>query len=99
MKFLLALWLVVIFIVNPCSGEDGPYVGAIRWDAWTGGSITSQVEKTLSPKKYHHRLPWFAEINDDGTVNINGNSPDIMKQEIDYAKRAGLDYWAFSSLW
>jgi len=32
-------------------------VGAIRWDAWNGGEVTRQVERTLGPKKYHGRLP------------------------------------------
>jgi hypothetical protein len=35
-----------------------PVVGAIRWDAWTGGGVTKQVERTLGLKKYHDRLPW-----------------------------------------
>ena len=49
-----------------------PLVGAIRWDAWTGGAVTEQVKKTLGPRKYHDRLPWFAEVIDDRTVEIDG---------------------------
>ena len=72
-----------------------PSVGAIRWDAWTGGEITTVVEHTLAPKKYHFRLPWFAEVNGDDSVRIDGSRPGVMEQEIDFAARAGLDYWAF----
>lgn len=78
-----------------CFGEDGPVVGAIRWDAWTGGRVTEQVERTLGPKKYHDRLPWFAGVIDERTVEINGSRQEIMDREIEYAGAAGLDYWAF----
>lgn len=72
-----------------------PSVGAIRWDAWTGGEITTVVEHTLTPKKYQFRLPWFAEVSGDGRVRIDGARPGVMEEEIDFAARAGLDYWAF----
>lgn len=72
-----------------------PIVGAIRWDAWTGGEITAQVERTLAPQKYHHRLPWFAQVEGDGKVRIDGSAQEIMDQEIAFAADAGLDYWAF----
>lgn len=70
-------------------------VGAIRWDAWNGGTVTGQVERTLGPKKYHNRLPWFSEVIDDSTVVIDGSPQEVMDQEIDFASDAGLDYWAF----
>lgn len=70
-------------------------VGAIRWDAWTGGEVTKQVERTLGPAKYHFRLPWFAEVLADDQVRIDGGHQGIMDQEIEYASTAGLDYWAF----
>lgn len=72
-----------------------PIVGAIRWDAWTGGGVTEQVERTLGPAKYHDRMPWFAEVLDENTVRIDGGRQEVMDQEIDYAATAGLDYWAF----
>lgn len=77
------------------SGEQKVSVGAIRWDAWTGGRITKEVEKTLGPKKYHNRLPWFSKVIDNKTVKIDGSSKSIMDREIDYAADAGLNYWAF----
>jgi hypothetical protein len=72
-----------------------PLVGAIRWDAWSGGEVTAQVERTLGPEKYHDRLPWFAEVLDAQTVRIAGDSPEIMAREIACAAEAGVDYWAF----
>jgi hypothetical protein len=73
----------------------GPVVGAIRWDAWTGGEVTVQVERTLGPKKYQARLPWFAEVLGDDQVRIQGGRQEVMDREIAFAARAGLDYWAF----
>jgi len=74
-----------------------PVVGAIRWDAWHGGKdgVNDIVEKTLAPKEFHDRLPFFARIISQDSVRIDGSSQEIMDQEIAYAKYAGLDYWAF----
>ncbi len=72
-----------------------PLVGAIRWDAWSGGEVTRHVERTLGPKKYHFRLPWFTRVVSQNAVTIHGARPQIMDQEIEYAAEAGLDYWAF----
>ncbi len=85
------------FVAEPAA--DGPQarptLGAIRWDAWSGGGVTRQVERTLAPAKYHARLPWFAEVSGDGSVRIDSNRQEIMDREIAYAADAGLDYWAF----
>lgn len=72
-----------------------PLVGAIRWDAWTGGAVTDIVQRTLGPEKFHARLPWFAEVSGDQQVKIAGGRQIIMETEIAFAARAGLDYWAF----
>jgi len=72
-----------------------PLVGAIRWDAWTGGEITQQVERTLGPAKYHFRLPWFAEVPGPDRARIDGSPQAVMDREIGFAADAGLDYWAF----
>ena len=72
-----------------------PTVGAIRWDAWTGGKVTLEVERSLGPERYHHRMPWFGQVINEETVRIDGSEPVIMEQEIAWAAEAGLDYWAF----
>lgn len=78
-----------------CLAGDRPAVGAIRWDAWTGGRVTEEVERSLGPGKYHDRLPWFTEVIDETTVRFDGGHQAIMDQEIAFAADAGLDYWAF----
>jgi hypothetical protein len=87
--------LLVLFIGAVACAQDRPSVGAIRWDAWTGGRITEQVEKTLGPKRYHDRLPWFAEVIREDRVRIDGSPQKVMDREIEFAAGAGLDYWAF----
>ena len=74
-----------------------PLVGAIRWDAWHGdqGSPGKAVERSLGPRAWHYRVPFFGTIVSDSTVQIAGYSQTIMDQEIAYAKQGGLDYWAF----
>ena len=73
-----------------------PLVGAIRWDAWQeNGDIQATVERTLGPSHWHYRLPFFARVTGSNSVAINGNTPAIMDQEINYAASAGIDYWAF----
>ncbi|MHB8969740.1 MAG: hypothetical protein ACYC4N_04720, partial [Pirellulaceae bacterium] len=84
---------------EPASPER-PIVGAIRWDAWYGqGTPVSEVEKTLGPKKYHFRLPFFAQVISPSEVSINGDQLAVMELEISYAADAGLDYWAFVDYW
>ncbi len=72
-----------------------PLVGAILWDAWTGGVITEQVARTLGPAGYHCRLPWFATVLGENRVRIDGGRQSVMDREIRLAAGAGLDYWAF----
>jgi len=74
-----------------------PIVGAIRWDAWHGDRSEpgKAVQKSLGPRKYHFRLPFFAKVLPNGTVRIRGDSQPVMDREIAYAKAAGIDYWAF----
>jgi hypothetical protein len=87
---------LMMVVLTVCAEEPvRPLVGAIRWDAWTGGEITQQVEKTLGPEKYHSRLPWFADVPGRDRVRIDGSAQAVMDREIDFAADAGLDYWAF----
>jgi len=71
-------------------------IGAIRWDAWVGNlnPVGLEVEKCLRPRKYHDRLPFYASINQN-EVNIRCDSKKIIKQEINYASKYGIDYFAF----
>ena len=95
-SIILSVAVGVLFVAGSVVADTGrPVVGAIRWDAWTGGGVTEQVERTLGPKKYHNRLPWFAKVIDDKTVKIDGSPQSVMDREIEFAAQSGLDYWAF----
>lgn len=97
MKRLPTLTALLIHLLGvSCAADEAPIVGAIRWDGWYGdGGVVKAVEASLGPPKYHFRLPWFAQLQGEDKVIINGDSPAIMDQEITYAAQAGLNYWAF----
>lgn len=71
-------------------------LGVIRWDAWVGdlNNVGLEVERTLSPKKYHNRLPFYAKLSTDG-IKIRCDNKEIVSQEIEYASKYGIDYFAF----
>ena len=72
-------------------------VGAIRWDAWIGngeGGVGLVVNRSLSPEKYHFRLPWFSKIIGPNEVFIDGATQEIVDDEIQFAKTYGIDYFA-----
>lgn len=72
-----------------------PIVGVIRWDAFYGtGNVVEAVEKSLGPARYHNRAPFFAKVIGKDKLCINGDTDEIMAQEIAYAAEAGV-YWAF----
>lgn len=90
--------------VSSAVRAENTTVGVIRWDAWYGrnndtvkteSSILSQVEKTLSPAKYHFRAPFFARVTDEGNIEIPEYTQKIFDQEMQYAIDAGIDYFAF----
>ena len=75
-------------------------VGAIRWDAWYAHdgkpeSVIFQVERSLSPAKYHFRAPFYAQITDDGHVVIPDYTQEDFDREMEYAITAGIDYFAY----
>jgi hypothetical protein len=69
-----------------------PIVGAIRWDGWFAGN---PWEKYLAPKQWRDRLPFYSRIISDDRVEIRSDSQAVMDREIAYARKGGLDFWAF----
>ncbi len=75
-------------------------VGAIRWDAWythdgKADSVISQVERSLSPAKYHFRAPFYAQVTEEGGVEIPSYTQAEFDREMEYAIEAGIDYFAY----
>lgn len=96
----LVIGIVMAVVATPLFAENPgarPIVGAIRWDAWHGcaSEVGLTVEKTLAPKHWHHRLPFYGKVTGENAVEARGHTQEIMDQEIAYACGAGLDYWAF----
>jgi hypothetical protein len=110
MRTMLASVLISVMTVGCSHGRsvggarerpatDRPLIGAIRWDGWIGDvpgyDVGRQVERSLGPLKWHARLPFYAEELSPTDVRVRANTPVVMDQEIEYARVAGLDYWAF----
>lgn len=74
------------------AASDSVLVGAIRWDAWTAWD---KYKAFLQDPQWRYRLPFFAEVRDDGSVEIRGDRPEVMGRELAYAHAAGIDYWAW----
>ncbi len=77
-------------------------IGTIRWDAFeestrTGTNPPSQVARVVSPAKFHWLAPFFANIEEDGTVSFPEYTVESWEQEAKYAVEGGLDYFAY--LW
>ncbi len=76
---------------------EGLDLGVIRWDAWVGDlhDVGLQVERSMSPSQYHNRLPFYGVELAANSVQVRATSQAIIDAEIAYAKRAGIDFWAF----
>ncbi|MDO5582304.1 MAG: hypothetical protein Q4G69_14355 [Planctomycetia bacterium] len=62
-----------------------------------GPNPGAETLRSLSPDQFAWRRPFFAKHDPKGNlIELNGNRQEIMDQEIDYAARAGLDFWAFT---
>lgn len=97
MKTVYSLVAYLIIAHSLAFGQGPPDVGVIRWDAWvgSGNAVGNEVNESLSPNQFHDKLPFYANVLGPNSVNIDATSQSIMDQEIDFAVRAGLDYWAF----
>lgn len=79
------------------TNSDQPVIGAIRWDGWSGGpvEVNQIVHRTLAPKEFHDRIPFFGKEVSSDSVQVADSSQMVMDREIEYAKISSLDYWAF----
>lgn len=96
LRQLITLVLPLAVCCAATAGPSRPTIGAIRWDAWhTGEGPAKNMEASLGPKQYNHRLPFFAEVLSERQVKIGGYDQHVMDREIAFAKAGGIDYWAF----
>eukprot|EP00051_Salpingoeca_urceolata_P004540 m.65671 g.65671 ORF g.65671 m.65671 type:complete len:376 (+) comp13682_c1_seq1:1665-2792(+) len=102
MAIRLGLVLLAVLCYQTQQATARVSVGAIRWDAWYGapadknyGVVGRTVTYDLGPSKYHYRVPFFGKEINATAVDVNGNTEATMTQEIELAKKYGIDYWAF----
>ncbi len=87
---------------KPISQQENLLVGAIRWDAYFStddrtSDVSRQVAKALSPKEFHWHAPFFSKFDAEGNVSFPEYTEELWIKEAEYAKQAGLDYFAY--LW
>ena len=84
-------------------GLDDITIGAIRWDAWYGqpkkdnpnACVASLMEMTLGPARYHNRVPFFAEITGENSIEFPQYTQEVFDREMEYAIEAGINYFAY----
>jgi hypothetical protein len=47
--------------------------------------VTRTTTLDLSPAKWHYRLPFFGKEVNDTSIIVDGNTPEIMGKELEYA--------------
>lgn len=71
-------------------------VGVINWDSALPPEtyFGRYMARSLSPLKYHARLPFFAEVKGEDEVQFHYRTPEEFEKELAYAAEAGIDYFA-----
>jgi hypothetical protein len=84
-----------------------PLVGAIRWDAnfdapgmpdfedKNFGIVARATTYDLSVAEWHYRVPFFGEEINETAIVANGNRAEVMGQELEFASKAGINFWSF----
>ena len=54
------------------------------------GIVTRATTFDLSVDTWRYRLPFFAKELNDTAVTVNGDTPDVMGQELEYAAQHGV---------
>ena len=70
------------------------------WNQFPNGSyddVSKWNQMDVSVKEWQGRLPFFGKIDADGAAVFNEDDQDVMDQEILYASKAGLSYFAFDT--
>ena len=53
------------------------------------------MEESLNPHRYRHRAPFFARVDTNDVLRIDGYTQAVVDQEIAFAQAGGIDYFAF----
>lgn len=71
-------------------------IGVINWDSALPPEtfFGRYMARSLSPLKYHDRLPFFTEVKGENEVQFHYRTPEEFEKELSYAAEAGIDYFA-----
>jgi hypothetical protein len=87
---------IVLLLTLTSTVTARPLVGAIRWDDWSDKDDYAYDTWTrfLEPEQWHYRHPFYSKLY-LGKLDIRCDNQEATGEEIEYAKNAGLDYWAY----
>ena len=74
------------------NNDNKTLIGAIRWDGWGKGN---PWQTNLNPQQWHARVPFYGRVISENEVMVEGDSQEVVDQELAYAHAGGLDYWIF----
>ena len=71
-------------------------IGAINWDAALPEDtfFGTHMQRTLSPEQYRNRIPFYADVK-EGKLSFHRRTEAEFNQELEYAIRAGIDFFAY----
>ncbi|MFI0721019.1 hypothetical protein [Streptomyces sp. NPDC021224] len=101
---LVAVSALTLSAAPPAAAGNPQHVavGAIRWDGQVGDSAVGELagvgpdeERALGPAKWRSHAPYYAVDTGTDSISMNGATQQVVDQEIEMAKDAGIDYWAF----
>ena len=49
----------------------------------------------MSVERWHYRVPFFGEELNKTAVIANGNRAEVMGKELEFAAKAGINFWSF----
>ena len=73
-------------------------IGVVNWER-TGSSDTyfgHYISRSLSPAKYRHRTPYYADIISENKIAFHKTSQEEYDKELQYAIDAGIDFFAYT---
>lgn len=72
-------------------------IGVVNWDGCMDSLSTyfgGHCAASFGPEKHRNRLPFYADVSEDGRVSFHERTKEEFDKELQYAMEAGIDYFA-----
>ncbi len=91
---ILAVLAVIASRKSSSISIKGIILGVLRWDMHDDTGVTPQEQGFL--KDWHKRWPFYAKLENGRLTFRRYDMARRMQLEINYAQKAGIDYWIFN---